>query len=354
MNMSVLSMSPDCQERWDPTAASRMRRRSLALLTALIVLSGALETPATPKIQVVGSATHDFGKYPASEQKNASFVIRNDGDEVLRIVKVRKTCGCSSADADCTEVKSGQTCSIHVSIHADSVAGQYAKNVYVESSDPTKRFLRLVVKGDAVQLVEVIPKSQMYAGRLPLNEEWQQTFELKEHLGQVTYGTAVVESGYPVDVQLTPRTGTNAFRSLAVTLRPPATSGDWRCSITVPVLEPPSVKPIEVKITAKIGKALFALPTAVQMKKSGAGAAAEFKLRLASPANEDVNPKLLEWPQLSGVSWHATKTQKHDLVDVAATFSAEFLARLGDRRKIVMQIGYPDAASAALECLFLD
>lgn len=332
-----------------------MNTRSFySLGLALLVLIPCISCYSAPKIEVIGFAVHDFGKYPASEQKSATFVIRNAGDEILKIVKVRKTCGCSSASADCTEVKPGQTCKVHVSIHAGSVSGQYAKKVYVESTDPKKRFLKLVVKGQAVQLVEVRPRSQVYVGRLPLNNEWKQTFQLREHLGEVGYGEPVVESTYPVDVALGSKRGTNSYRSLDVTLRPPTTSGDWRCAIRLPVLEPPNQKPIEVKLTGTLGSTLFALPSQLKVTRSGEHAAAQVKLRLASPTDTQLNSELLQWPQIQGVQWRASETEKQNIVNVFVTLSPEFFVRIREKDKVVMEIGYPDAVKAALTCTFPD
>ena len=62
----------------------------------IILLASASIALASGKIAVVNHDAIDFGKYPAREKKVATYTVRNVGKDTLKILKVRKTCGCAS------------------------------------------------------------------------------------------------------------------------------------------------------------------------------------------------------------------------------------------------------------------
>jgi hypothetical protein len=71
------------------------------ILTKLLVFYSLIAfSSEAPKIEVSNSAKIDFGRYPANEKKEAVFILKNAGDGLLNIKKIRKTCGCSEAVVD--------------------------------------------------------------------------------------------------------------------------------------------------------------------------------------------------------------------------------------------------------------
>ena len=144
-----------CLSRWP----------SLVLLASLPCVCGN-PLAAGPRAEVGGEGKADFGRYPARERKEASYRIRNSGDELLKILKVRSTCG-ACAEISCTprELKPGDTATVRAVILGNSIFGKYRKFIYLQTSDPAKKTIRLTIAGHAVPLVEVAPTRKVHAGR---------------------------------------------------------------------------------------------------------------------------------------------------------------------------------------------
>lgn len=128
------------------------------------------------KIIVVGPAKIDFGKYPANEKKEAFFILKNTGNSLLKIKKIRKTCGCSEAVVDKKELKPLETAKLKSSVLPNSISGAFSKNIYVESNDPKEHFLCLTLQGNSMPIAKIKPKDKIYAGTLKTGQKWTQDF----------------------------------------------------------------------------------------------------------------------------------------------------------------------------------
>jgi len=158
-----------------------MRIPIVLLVTAGMALAGG-------KIAVVGKDTVDFGKYPAREKKIATYTIRNVGADTLKILRVRKTCGCASATASKSELKPKEEAEVEIIILPNTIFGLFSKNTFIESSDTANRFLKLNTAGNAIPLVEVTPAMSFNAGRIKENTEWKTELSLTATEPGVTLG----------------------------------------------------------------------------------------------------------------------------------------------------------------------
>ena len=209
-----------------------MKYLVLFLYLFLAIISYAEDTG---RIEVVGSDTIDFGKYPAWERKVATYTIRNSGEGTLKILKIRKTCGCASANIDKNELKPKETAVLEVVILPYSIFNLYSKNTFVESTDPNNRFLQLNVAGNAIPLVEITPKAEFYAGRIKTGQSWSQSFNLEPTEPGVILGKPDIKSNYPVEAQLNKADKSGQY-SLSVNLIPTSNSGDLKCLINIPIV----------------------------------------------------------------------------------------------------------------------
>ena len=157
---------------------SRTSRLGVQAALISLVMSATAVRAGTAQAVTVGPTTVDFGRYKAAERKVATYRIRNAGQGILRIVRIRKGCGCATAESNRDVIRHGEEAEIKVVILANSIVGQYSKNTYVETSDPNNRYVRLVVSGNAVPLVQVKPEARVSAGRIPESQQWTQVFQL--------------------------------------------------------------------------------------------------------------------------------------------------------------------------------
>ena len=126
-----------------------------ALLSAFAALSAATAGPegtapqASPKKGpriVVEPAGFDFGQALQNKTLPKDFVLRNVGDEALRIEDVRTSCGCTAALPSERVVPPGGQTRLHVELQTRTAEGRLEKIVYVRSNDPTRNVLEVKLR----------------------------------------------------------------------------------------------------------------------------------------------------------------------------------------------------------------
>ncbi len=95
-----------------------------------------------PRI-VVEPATFDFGQALQNKTLNKDFVLRNLGDESLRIEDVKTTCGCTAALPSERVVPAGGQTRLQVSLQTRTAEGRLERSVNIRSNDPTRSILEV-------------------------------------------------------------------------------------------------------------------------------------------------------------------------------------------------------------------
>ncbi len=83
----------------------------------------------------------DFGFIPRGAKVTHNFLMKNVGNDTLRITNVRKSCGCTAAPLRKTTLPPGDTTQLEVTFSSGSYQGPVSKAVYVESNDPIEPFI---------------------------------------------------------------------------------------------------------------------------------------------------------------------------------------------------------------------
>lgn len=335
-----------------------MDRYVAILISAIALITSFSSAAESGKIEIVGPSSIDFGKYQAWEKKVAKYKIRNVGKGTLKIIKIRKTCGCASAAADKMELKPGDEATVSVTILPNSIFGLYSKNTFVETSDPGNRFLRLTVAGNAVPLVHVKPKKHVYAGRIKLFEPWSQSFSLKGTRSDFRLGRPRVKSSHEVKTTLARKTE-GAGDILTVKLLPVTESGDFQCSIELPVifdeetikkgLVPTNHPPVKVSIAGKIGYQLNAVPGILRIPVSETPIKKTFYLRVMGQRSRVLRPDEVTLPEHKEASFALRDGGRRGLA-VTATFSSEFTKELFAEKKLPLTFSVPGASSVNVTC----
>jgi len=316
--------------------------------SAILLFLSPLYGQDLPKIVVEGPAAVDFGEYPAIEKKMATFTVRNDGKGTLRIVDVRKTCGCAAVIAGRTNLEAGATAQISISILPNSIFGLYSKNNYVESDDPANRFLCLTVSGNAVPLVRIVPSDFVYAGRLRLKTPWVQAFTLAPTRAGVAFGKPKTESTHPMNVTLAAPEGNNT--TLSVQLLPTDKSGDIKCTVAIPIVNPTNYPPLKVTVTGKIGAELAILPGIVYLPVSDEPVTRSFQVKLLGQRTRVLEPQEILAPERMDMTCRTGGKDAQRGVNLTVVFSPEFTRQLMADEVISLDFGAPEASSATLVC----
>jgi hypothetical protein len=244
------------------------------------------QTEERPEVSLDRSSV-DFGRYPANEERTASFILKNSGMGELKLLRISKTCGCSEATASKLQLGPGEEAKIDVSILKESLSGNFAKNVFVETNALGNRLLQLQVAGNAIPLVEIKPKAIIDLGRIAPGGNLKQSFLLSP------VGAAPFVPGKPrsegncenVLAELKKAEG-GAWALDVVLTSAPMAKGSVKVKVAVPILEPEGWKPLELLLTARIGAELLATPSSIEFSElNGEGLDARIKIKgLGLPA----------------------------------------------------------------------
>ena len=100
-----------------------------------------------PKIECT-DPVWDFGKVMEGEKQIHDFKIKNTGDEVLEIKRVRGSCGCTAAKPSTNSLKPGEEAEINVNFNTSGRSGKQTKYVYVYTNDADQNMFKLTVTGE--------------------------------------------------------------------------------------------------------------------------------------------------------------------------------------------------------------
>ncbi|MEI6808520.1 MAG: DUF1573 domain-containing protein [bacterium] len=322
----------------------------LHMLTCLLLASTSIAEEAG-RIEVVGNDSIDFGRYPAWEKKVAVYQIKYSGKGKLEILNIRKTCGCASAVCDKKVLRANETANVEVVILPNSIFGLYSKNTFVESNDPATKFLRLTVAGNSIPLIEVSPALEINAGRIKANASWTQSFDLKATEPGVVLGDVKTESNYKVENKLQKLAGRDGHYALSVNLVPSAESGDFRCTMSMPVTTPTNHPPIRILVTGRIGTELSAVPGIAYLSLSGDPQTRVFSLRVLGERTKVLRPEELSLPVHKDAAFGVKPVAQCHGLEVTATFGPEFAKELYAEETIPLEFKIRGTSSATVVCM---
>lgn len=127
---------------------------------ALVLLATAVWAQGKP-VAVLVDPIQDAGTVRKGELIERTFKIRNEGDEPLRILEVKPSCGCTVADYDRT-IRPGAVGTVKAAVKSAGFDGPIAKSVTVRTNDAANPRLELVIKANVSPYVRVRPGYARY------------------------------------------------------------------------------------------------------------------------------------------------------------------------------------------------
>jgi protocatechuate 3,4-dioxygenase beta subunit len=120
--------------------------------------------PIKPPAQQVGpritfeSETHDFGQVSPGSKNTGEFKFTNTGDAVLKVKKIKTSCGCTVARLTKKEYAPGESGTITVTYSASKNPSKASKRVNVPTNDMTRPRISLTVKATIAYIVQPKPE----------------------------------------------------------------------------------------------------------------------------------------------------------------------------------------------------
>src|SRR4051794_26574573 len=106
--------------------------RRIASMTVLLLLSwaGAAQAQEWAR-KMFTDTTHDFGSVAKAGKTQYRFKFKNIYEEPLHVAGVRSSCGCTSAEASKTDLKTWETGEIIATFNTNSFLGNHSATLTV-------------------------------------------------------------------------------------------------------------------------------------------------------------------------------------------------------------------------------
>lgn len=140
-----------------------------------------------PKV-AVQHLEHDFGDINEGDVVSHTYVISNNGGDLLKILDVRASCGCTAAKPEKSELNPGESTNLVVSFNSKGRKGPQSKTVTVSTNDPDKPNILLSFKCNIVVSKTVenktgaiiyLPETQHDFGKVPEGKKVEYTFRFE-------------------------------------------------------------------------------------------------------------------------------------------------------------------------------
>lgn len=101
----------------------------------------------------VNNKEYDFGNVGQGKNVEHNFVLTNTGGDLLKILNVRATCGCTAAKPETSELKPGESTAIKVVFNSTGRMGPQQKYVYLTTNEQGSSDIMLKISGNVTEAI---------------------------------------------------------------------------------------------------------------------------------------------------------------------------------------------------------
>ena len=300
-----------------------------------------LTCQALPKLIIADSATIDFKIFPSNQEQQVNFVLSNEGDQPLKILRIRKTCGCAVIQSKIDTILPGASAELSIMLIANSLKGAFSKKIFIETNEPKHRFTILTLTGHALPLVAITPKARIYAPRLILNKPTSFSYTLTKSVETINFETPVIQSNYPIEIKFEKKTKLQTM--VILTIAPEGSKGKLQAAVTIP-LDSNVNNDLKLHLSADVGAALYAIPGRIKIPSITKRFEMSIQIKFAGLDQDKIDPAKISWLPSDGIQLK-TLGQVGDILNMHLSLSPEAIKRFTDRDQQVT-INYPDAEPA--------
>lgn len=123
----------------------------------LIIFISSLSLCDEPKIKVHPSTTIDIGDMYQGQKIGRTVIIKNIGNDTLKITGVKAQCGCTATLIDKKEVAPNDSAKLDITFDSQSWLGKVTKQVYITSNDTSNSKLTLQLTANIIQILKLNP-----------------------------------------------------------------------------------------------------------------------------------------------------------------------------------------------------
>lgn len=133
------------------------------VITWLFFGPAACKAQGSPRIKV-DKKVFDFGVIYRGNSAEGYFIIRNQGNDTLRIKNVRSSCGCTAAILDKKNLGPNEQTKLKAKFSSGGYKGRVNKKIFVYTNDTQTPVTVLEVQGEIKVDLEITPSMIYFSG----------------------------------------------------------------------------------------------------------------------------------------------------------------------------------------------
>jgi Protein of unknown function (DUF1573) len=228
-----------------------------------------------PSCNVVGGTSFNFGTMNRGEVLSHAFVFQNKGKAPLHVRMLSRTCKCTNAKNLSEEgiyIQPNEEYPVELSWSADDYKEVFQQSATVQTTDPARQTVQLVIEGRVVQPFRAAPP-EMIVSALSAGAESKQTlrfYSYKQESFNITklhWTNPQTESFFETELvpltqqEVAQESNAKAGYALHVTIKPGLPIGKISQALRVET-DIPNEKPVDINVVGNVvGEiSIFAVP----------------------------------------------------------------------------------------------
>ena len=207
-------------------------------------------------------AVHNFGETWMGPTLTHAFVVKNEGDAPLEVIKVKPACGCTAAGEHPKTIAPGQSGEFPFSLNSTKLRGAYDKAITITTNDPVNPDMRLKLTGNCKRYVDILPTHAIF-GKITDDEAQERVLKITNNTEKPIEVTVDPAIDGPFKFDLVAVKPGMEFE-LKVSLQQPYKPGDYRNGTTIKTNVSEQAA-ISVIATATVPERLEILPETVTL-----------------------------------------------------------------------------------------
>ena len=132
---------------------------SLFLLSFFIFQFACAEAPIVPSDKAGYYAPNnitdpnewDFGKVQQGQVLKHDFLLKNETRDVLKIISINTSCGCTASQSDKESLKPNESTAINVTFNSKGYAGEVKQFIYVNTDNAYFPVVKFIIKAEVIK-----------------------------------------------------------------------------------------------------------------------------------------------------------------------------------------------------------
>lgn len=209
---------------------------NLVAAGALLAVSGAFDAPGSPqsgpRLQL-SQREWNFGQLWTGDPCKIEVELKNVGDAKLKILNIKSSCGCTTAQPRKRELAPGESDQMTVTYDTNKFAKIVKQTITIVTNDPVEPEIRFELHGEVWNVFDAQPNPAMGFGRVKPDSRKSRVIELTNNLKEKVHPKLrPVAPDAPFEITLEEVDPGMKFR-LSARIKPPLKLGDNRVQAVI-------------------------------------------------------------------------------------------------------------------------